>query len=100
MKKKIPIYWDGEAKLYFKQVIHYIKQDSPQGAKIVKEAILKEIASITTDPEIYEIDKFKLENDGSYRAATVFSYRLSYRILPNYIYILRLRHTSQNPIIC
>ncbi len=35
MKKKIPIYWDGEAKLYFKQVIHYIKQDSPQGAKIV-----------------------------------------------------------------
>ncbi|MGB0948547.1 MAG: type II toxin-antitoxin system RelE/ParE family toxin [Marinirhabdus sp.] len=40
----------------------------------------------------------KIGNDGSYRAFEKHSYRVSYRITENEIRILRLRHTSRNPL--
>ncbi len=39
-KKSRNIKWDDEARLYFKQAIQYIKQESPQGALKVKQAVL------------------------------------------------------------
>ncbi len=99
IKKIRLIYWDDEAKLYFKQAIQYIKQASPQGAVTVKRAILEHIAVLKDDAGIYEADKFKIDNDGSYRALTVYSYRITYKITNEYVFILRVRHTSQNPIV-
>jgi plasmid stabilization system protein ParE len=98
-KIKRSILWDDEAKLYFKQAIQYIKQESPQGAVIVKRAIMDQIDILKNDPEIYEVDRFKINNDGSYRAVTVYSYRITYIITPAQILILRVMHTSQNPIL-
>lgn len=99
IKKKRIILWDDEAKLYFKQAIQYIKQESPQGAQTVKLAILEHVAVLKENAGIYEVDKFKIENDGSYRSVTVFSYRITYKITESNIFILRIRHTSQDPII-
>lgn len=96
--KKRSIHWDLEAKLYFKQVIQFIKQESPQGANTVKKAILENVAILKQHAEIYETDKFKIDNDGSYRAVTVYSYRITYKVTKTEILILRLRHTSQNPV--
>ena len=98
-KKSRNIKWDDEARLYFKQAIQYIKQESPQGALKVKQAVLQQISRLKTDAGIYEPDKFKLENDGSYRALTVFSYRITYKVTNDEVLILRIRHTSQNPIV-
>jgi|688.fasta_scaffold818122_2 plasmid stabilization system protein ParE len=95
---KRSILWDDEAKLYFKQAIQYIKQESPQGAVTVKRAIMDQIDILKNDPEIYELDRFKINNDGSYRAVTVYNYRITYIVTPTQIQILRVRHTSQNPI--
>ena len=97
-KKQRRIIWDDEAKLYLKQAIQYIKQESPQGAETVKRAILEHVAVLKNDALIYESDRFKTNNDGSYRAVTVFSYRITYKITDSQILILRVRHTSQNPI--
>jgi plasmid stabilization system protein ParE len=97
-KKRRSIKWDEEAKLYFKQAIQYIKQESPSGAKTVKRSILESIAILKEDASIYEIDRFKLNNDGSYRALTVYSYRITYKVTPEEIHILRVRHTSQDPV--
>ncbi len=99
IKKKRSIRWDDEAKLYFKQTIQYIKQESPQGAAIVKQAILEHVEVLKEDAGIYEVDRFKTDNDGSYRAVTVFSYRITYKVTTSEILILRVRHTSQDPII-
>ena len=99
IKKKRSIQWDDEAKLYFKQTIQYIRQESPQGAVIVKRAILEHVAVLKNDAGIYEADRFKIDNDGSYRAVTVYSYRITYKITHSQILILRLRHTSQDPVI-
>lgn len=99
IKKKRSIQWDDEAKLYFKQAIQYIKQESPQGATTVKRAIIEHVAVLKDDAGIYEADRFKIDNDGSYRAVTVYSYRITYKITPTHIRILRVRHTSQDPIV-
>ena len=98
-KKVRIILWDDEAKLYFRQAIQYIKQESPQGADIVKKAIMENTAVLKVNAGIYEIDRFKIDNDGSYRSLTVFSYRITYKITESHILILRIRHTSQDPII-
>ena len=99
VKKNRIVKWDAEAKLYFKQAIQYIKQESPQGANKVKQAILQQTSVLKTDAGIYEPDKFKVENDGTYRALTVFSYRITYKVTNEEVLILRIRHTSQNPIV-
>ena len=98
VKKQRRVIWDDESKLYLKQAIQYIKQESPQGAETVKRAILGHVAVLKNDALIYETDRFKTNNDGNYRAVTVFSYRITYKITDTQILVLRLRHTSQNPI--
>lgn len=52
IKKKRSILWDDEAKLYFKQAIQYIKQESPQGAATVKRAIMEHVAALKDDAGI------------------------------------------------
>ena len=49
-------------------------------------------------PEVYNLDRFKKKNNGTYRAYEVYSYRISYRILKDEIRILRVRHTSREPL--
>lgn len=93
------IRWDNQAKLYFKQAVKYLKQESPTASEKVKQAILKRVASLVSDYAIYEEDRFKRENDGSYRSCEVYHYRITYKILKDEILILRVRHTSQDPII-
>lgn len=97
--QKRTIYWDDKARLYFKQAIQFIKQESPQGADAVKCAVIEHVSVLKNNPEIYESDRFKIDNDGSYRAFTVYSYRITYKLTPSKVFILRMRHTSQNPIL-
>lgn len=98
VKENRIIIWDDEAKLYFKAAIKYIKQESPQGAEKVRKEILKSINSLSINPLLFEADKFKKKNKGAYRAFTVYHYRVTYKITDSHIYILRLRHTSQDPL--
>lgn len=49
--------------------------------------------------DLFELDRFKQNNDGTYRSFVVYRIRISYRVLPDEIYILRVRHCSQDPII-
>ncbi len=49
--------------------------------------------------DLFELDRFKQENDGTYRSFVVYRIRISYRVLPDENYVLRVRHCSQDPII-
>ncbi len=49
-------------------------------------------------PEVYTLDRFKTNNNGTYRAYEVYSYRISYRVLKDKIRILRVRYTSREPL--
>lgn len=50
------------------------------------------------NPFIFEHDRFKFDNDGSFRAFEEFKYRVAYKITEDQIRILRIRHTSREPI--
>ena len=79
-------------------VLEYIALESPQGAKIVESAILEAIDFLPGHPEMHPPDGLKTNNDSTFRAFTVFHYRVTYKIEPENIIILRVRHTSRDPL--
>ena len=81
-----------------KKAFEYISKDSPQNAAIVIQDIADAMYKATFNPEIYGPDKYKIENDGSYRAFEKHRYRVSYRFTKNIIRVLRVRHTSRDAL--
>jgi plasmid stabilization system protein ParE len=77
-------------------IFEYLKPKPEVSSKIVP-TIVKFAYDFSNNFEIYSLDRFKVNNDGSYRAFEKYHYRVSYRVLPNEIRILRIRHTSINP---
>lgn len=96
--KKYRVIWSDNAKAQLKEIYLYIKGKSHQGAKQVKVEILSSTRVLETGKEIYKADFLKKTNDGTYRAYVVYSYRIVYRICKNDILILRVRHTSREPM--
>lgn len=92
------IRWDDKAFQRFVDILDYIKLDSPINAKRVKTRIMNLIKVIPTNPEIYREDELKRDNDGTYRVFNLHSIRVSYKIEPKAIIILRVKHSSQEPI--
>ena len=63
------VVWDKIAFEQLKEVYDSLKSDENSSFALkVKNSILKTTAELTHNPEIYEQDRFKYNNDGSYRA--------------------------------
>jgi plasmid stabilization system protein ParE len=90
--------WSALAKTQLNKAFKYIFDDSPQSAEKVRDGIIELSLRLPIHPEKYPLDKYKLNNDGTYRAFEVFRYRISYRILKDHVRIVRLRHTSMSPL--
>ena len=99
VKKKREIIWDTRAVDSLKEAYLLIKKESPPSAKKVVQEIRDTIKLIASDPEIFEQDRFKNNNDGSYRAFEKYSYRIVYKFTENKILVLRVRHSSREPLI-
>ncbi len=97
VKKKRKVIWDLEAVKSLKEIYKYIYKASPQGANKVRDEILATTKKLPADPEIFVADSLKIDNDGSYRVFYIYSYRVVYKITPDSILILRIRHTSREP---
>ncbi|AXY74527.1 type II toxin-antitoxin system RelE/ParE family toxin [Paraflavitalea soli] len=96
--KKRRVIWDEEARDYFKETIAYIKKDSVQNAEKIKQEILLSTRELANEPEkLHAPDKYRVNNNGSYRAYELYHYRISYFTSPEYIRIVRMRHTSMKP---
>jgi len=91
------ITWSKSALKQFEAAINYIAEDSIQNAEKVRKEILEKIEKVTLYPEIHSPDKYKTNNNGSYRAFELHRYRIAYRIKEKEIYIFRVRHTSREP---
>ncbi|MBC7553071.1 MAG: type II toxin-antitoxin system RelE/ParE family toxin [Taibaiella sp.] len=76
----------------------YISLDSKKNADKVINKIIDITDTLPLNPEKFPLDKLKRNNDGTYRAFLVFKYRVSYRVLPKSIKILRIRHSSMEPV--
>jgi len=92
------ISWDKQALHYFREAIQYIRKDSPQNADKVKREILEKISELSKHPEIHNPDKYKIDNNGSYRAFELHRFRVGYLVKENEIIIARVRNTKQEPL--
>lgn len=95
IKRKTVI--DNEAKSALRHLHNYIKKDSLQNADKVRKKILSSIKELTKNPEQHPPDKYRTNNDGSYRAYEIYKYRIAYHVSIHEIRILRIRHTKMNP---
>lgn len=100
VKPSFKIIWDRKALEHFKDVLTYLEKQSPQAPKIVKDAIVAKLKIIKTNPLINEVDKLKDLPNINFRAFVIFSYRVTYQIKleTKEIRILRIRHTSREPL--
>jgi len=95
--KPLKIIWSLRALKQFKVVFDYIKNESPQSAQSVRNKIIETTEKLPFNPMLFEADRFKLNNNDSYRAFTEFNIRITYRINLKTITILKVIHTSQKP---
>jgi len=92
------VIWSKNAKLQLQKAFDYISQDSVQNAEKVRDEIIDLTINLSGQSEIFPLDKYKKNNDGTYRAFEIYHYRISYRIIKDSIHILRMRHTSMSPL--
>ena len=64
---------------------------------MVASDIAKAVSKAVPNPEFYGPDKYKINNDGTYRAFEKHRYRISYKITKMTIVVLRVRHTKLEP---
>lgn len=100
VKPHYKIIWDRKALDHFKDILTYLEKQSKQAPKIVKAAIISRLDVIKTNPLIGEQDKLKDSPSKDFRAFVVFSYRVTYQIKSDAkeIRVLRIRHTSREPL--
>ena len=94
---EVTIRWKRKAVRQLANAIKYIEEVSLVNAEKFEKEILKKLAELLLQPERYQPDKFKINNDGSFRAFEIYGYRISYRYTSNQIRIIRIRHTKMNP---
>ncbi|EOR95602.1 plasmid stabilization system [Arcticibacter svalbardensis MN12-7] len=92
------VVWSNSAKAELRRAYEYITFDSLQNAQLVRDTLIDLTIDLAEHPEKYALDKFKKDNDGTWRAFEKYHYRVSYRILKDQIRIVRMRHTSKSPL--
>lgn len=95
------VVWDKPALAQLKQAYEYIRLDSVKNAIKVRDEILARAASLFQHPLRFPSDKLRLDNNPDFRAFELHRYRVSYYIdKPNSkVVVLRVRHTSQEPLV-
>ncbi|TAF45896.1 MAG: hypothetical protein EAZ51_09265 [Sphingobacteriales bacterium] len=73
VKPSFKIIWDRKALEHFKDVLTYLEKQSPQAAKIVKNAIIAKLKIIKINPFINELDKLKYLSNNNFRAFVIYS---------------------------
>lgn len=89
--------WSKRSKASLQKAFEYISKDSPQNAAKVRDELIDITIGLVDHPEMFPPDKYKNNNDGNWRAFEKYHYRITYRIMPNEIRIVRMRHTSRSP---
>jgi len=98
VEKGYEVVWTKQSQKQMRQVFKHISKDSPKNASKVIQEIAEAVYKGIDNPEIYGPDKYKTDNDGSYRALEKHRYRISYRFSKSVIRVLRVRHTSMEPL--
>ena len=92
------VLWDKEAVLELQGIFNFLKKQSPISSNKVKTAIRRTSKELAEHSEIYSLDRFKNNNIGTIRAFEKHNIRVTYKVTPTTILIIRVRHTSREPL--
>ena len=84
--------WSEPAKEQYLAAVEYILNNSVQNAENFVKKLYDKLQKASLFPKASPPDKFKINNDGAFRAFTLFEYRISYEIQERSIKVLRCRH--------
>lgn len=74
------VIWCPQARVQLQHAYLYIQKDSSQNAEKVRNGILGATRKLLAGPERFPLDKYKKDNDGSFRAFELFRYRVAYQV--------------------
>ena len=99
-RKSYTIIWDRIALDHFKEILDYLSRQSFQAPRIVREGVISRLDDLKKNPFIFEIDKLKDTANTEFRAFIIYNYRITYQVkeVTKEIRILRIRHTSREPL--
>jgi len=99
-RKSYTIIWDRIALDHFKEILDYLSKQSFQAPRIVREGVISRLDDLKKNPFIFEIDKLKDTANTEFRAFIIYNYRITYQVkeVTKEIRILRIRHTSREPL--
>lgn len=89
------VIWPQKVQNQLAEAYNYILSNSYQSAEKVKKEILASTDKLVIHPEMFPADKYRKNNDGSFRAYELYHYRISYQITQDKIIIVRIKHTSR-----
>lgn len=89
------VVWTKTSQQQLQRIFKFISKDFEQNAFVVIEELVLSIDITQHNPEFYRPDKYKKQNDGTYRAYEKHHYRISYRFDNGVVRVLRVRHTSR-----
>ena len=72
------VIWSKSAKAELRKAFEHIALDSLQNAQMVKDTLIDLSIDLSDNPEKCPLDKFKINNDGTWRAFEKYHYRVSY----------------------
>lgn len=100
MNLKYKIIWDRGALEEFRSILFYLQNQSSNASRIVKLTLFDRLELLKINPSLAEVDRLKNEPNLNFHAFVFFSYRVTYQIIEdkNLIRILRVRHTSKEPL--
>ena len=100
MNPKYTVIWERKALEEFKTILTYLHNQSLNASRIVKLKMLDRVELLKSNPRLAEADKLKSHPNSNFHAFVVFSYRLTYQIMEEekLIRVLRIRHTSKEPL--
>lgn len=99
MKKHYRVIIPPAAKESLRDIIDYIKKDSPSAAIKVRKKLIAKAKSLGELPERFSSEPFLTNKPGNYRSVAQWHYKIIYKVLDDEVLILRFMHTSRDPDI-
>src|SRR3546814_851450 len=73
--------WSKRAKNELTKAFEYISLESPQHARKMVETVVDLTLALPENPLKHPLDKYKTDNDGTWRAFEKYNFRVSYRVM-------------------
>jgi plasmid stabilization system protein ParE len=96
-KSELPIVWDTSERERLKELVKDIKKRSKNLAQRIKDRIGENLNLVQQNPKIFQADSLKENNDGTFRRFTAIHIIIVYKIDPDKIIIVRVRHAASEP---